>query len=82
MTLHVAALALTAQHLFGNVCAADPQFFDDGMKLVWRNGDSQAIIDGVPFKCLAPPGCGPGKCPPVGSPTDTKVWSYTWYYTW
>ena len=61
---------------------SDPQFFEGGMRLVWRNGDSQKVIDGVSYKCLAPPGCGPKECPVVGAPTASIVWSYTWYYTW
>eukprot|EP00039_Didymoeca_costata_P003025 m.64612 g.64612 ORF g.64612 m.64612 type:complete len:399 (+) comp11660_c0_seq2:105-1301(+) len=60
----------------------DPQFFSDGVKLVWRVGDSQKNIDGVLYKCLAPPGCNTTTCPPAGSPTNATVWSYTWYYTW
>ena len=61
---------------------SDPMFFDDGARLVWRVGDASKVIDGVGYKCLAPPGCPPSECPTCGHPTAATVWSYTYFYTW
>ena len=52
----------------------DPLFFEDGLLLVLRNGET---TDEEGIKCRLESG---GK--PFGSPSNTTFSSYAWYYTW
>jgi len=52
----------------------DPLQFNDGIKLVWRNGDT---LDPSGIKCFMEVG---GSV--VGSPSIANVTSYAWAYTW
>eukprot|EP00823_Brevimastigomonas_motovehiculus_P001068 TRINITY_DN115_c0_g1_i1.p1 TRINITY_DN115_c0_g1~~TRINITY_DN115_c0_g1_i1.p1 ORF type:complete len:426 (+),score=73.37 TRINITY_DN115_c0_g1_i1:173-1450(+) len=54
--------------------AMDPLRFNDGFKLMWRNGD---MMDAAGAKCFIQSG---GKV--VGSPTVSTVDSYAWVYVW
>lgn len=52
----------------------DPLIFNNGFKLVWRNGDT---VDPSGIKCMMETGGGI-----VGTPTASNVTSYAWVYTW
>jgi len=51
----------------------DPLPFQNGFRLVWRNGD---VLDPAGQKCYAQTGY------VVGSPTVSRVTSYAWVYVW
>ena len=53
---------------------ADPIFFNEGFRFMWRNGD---VVDNRGFKCIVDQG---GQI--VGSPTKSQVTSYAWIYIW
>ena len=53
----------------------DPLVFNDGFRLVWRNGD--AIDPQTNLKCFIEIG---GDI--VGTPTVSDITSYAWVYTW
>ena len=63
--------------------AQDPLLFHGGLRFMWRIGDYHNHEDS---KYQASPKCfidQPGAHDTVvGSPTPTKVTSYTWVYTW
>ncbi len=53
----------------------DPVIFNKGgMRLVWRNGDTNDPATGL--KCVKDDG------PPAGNPQPSNVTSYTWVYEW
>ncbi|KAH3765899.1 DUF2961 domain-containing protein [Pelomyxa schiedti] len=52
----------------------DPLMFSNGMRFVWRNGDT---YDAAGVKCMMEEG---GIW--AGSPTSSNVVSYSWVYTW
>ena len=52
----------------------DPLPFEDGLRVVWRNGD---VVDKVTHaKCYSQTGN------VVGSPTSSEIVSYSWVYVW
>lgn len=51
----------------------DPLFFNNGVQLVWRNGD---VSDTNGHKCTAVDG------KKIANPTVSYVTSYAWIYTW
>jgi len=53
----------------------DPLLFNNGFRMVWRNGDATDPQTGL--KCFIETG---GNT--VGSPTASTVTSYAWVYTW
>jgi hypothetical protein len=52
----------------------DPIIFHKGLRLVWRNGDTNDPATGQ--KCINDQG------PPNGNPQQSKVTTYTWVYEW
>jgi len=52
----------------------DPIIFKNGFTILWRNGD---MLDAAGIKCLIQTG---GKI--VGTPTNSQVQTYAWFYTW
>jgi len=52
----------------------DPIIFNDGFRFQWRNGDSRTETG---LKCVTAEG---GKV--IGTPSDSRVLSHVWYYTW
>jgi len=52
----------------------DPLQFKNGFRFQWRNGDS---VDASGIKCMMETGGAS-----AGSPTNSNVTSYAWYYTW
>lgn len=62
---------------------ADPLFFQEGVRLMWRIGDYHNHDDA---KYADSPKCFIDEPGPndkvVGSPTTTNVTSYVWVYTW
>jgi hypothetical protein len=53
----------------------DPLPFDNGIKILWRNGD---VVDPVGQKCRIPDKNGII----AGNPTQSNVTIYAWVYTW
>lgn len=53
----------------------DPLFFEDGVRLEWRNGDMEDPP--TTRKCLTRTG---GNV--IGNPSDSKINYYGWVYTW
>jgi len=51
----------------------DPLFFNNGVQLVWRNGD---VSDKQGHKCTSVDGT------KIANPTISYVTSYAWIYTW
>jgi len=52
----------------------DPVFFQGGLRVVWRNGDT--IDPATGQKCINDEGT------VVGSPQVSQVWTYAWVYEW
>jgi hypothetical protein len=52
----------------------DPLVFSNGVKMVWRNGDTTGSNG---LKCLTESGGSP-----VGNPQPANLLIYTWVYTW
>jgi len=52
----------------------EPVFFQQGLRLVWRNGDTIDPSNGL--KCVDVGGN------VVGSPQVSQVWTYAWVYEW
>jgi len=52
----------------------DPLFFNNGVQLVWRNGDVTEVSTGL--KCTSQTGR------TIANPTQSNITSYAWVYTW